>query len=584
MTSSSVSSLLRLSFCLFILQLMNISRCSAATRIYQFKVQTMRLTRLCQTKEIVTINGKFPGPAITAKEDDRIVVNVINMTPYNATIHWQASIHVNKICFYYGRHGIKQKLSCWYDGPSYITQCPIQSGQSFTYNFTVARQKGTFFWHAHFSWLRSTVYGPLIVYPKASVPYPFQKPFKEHTILLGEYWLKDVVELEKHVLESGGPPPPADAFTINGQPGPNYICSSKDVYEMEIVPRKTYLLRLINAGINMESFFTIANHRLTIVEVDGEYTKPFTTERVMLVPGQTMNVLLTADQATGRYSIAMGPYESAKNVKFQHTSATANLRYFGALPNSVASPAKLPLFNDNIAVKTVMDGLRSLNAVDVPIDVDAHLFITIGINVNKCNSENPNNKCQGPRKGRLAASMNNISFVEPKVSILEAYYKKLEGYFTLDFPTAPEKSYDFVNGAPNDIGNDTQAANGTRAMVFEYGSRIQIIFQNTGTLTTENHPIHLHGHSFYVIGYGTGNYDQQTARFNLEDPPYLNTIGVPVGGWAAIRFVADNPGLWLLHCHFDIHQTWGMSTMFIVKNGKTVLETLPHPPADLPKC
>nr|VDD16494.1 unnamed protein product [Brassica oleracea] len=580
MASSSVSSLLRLSFCLFILQVMNIGRCSAATRIYQFKVsinniqtiinvQTKRLTRLCQTKEIVTINGKFPGLAITAQEDDNIVVNVINMTPYNATIHW---------------HGIKQKLSCWYDGPSYITQCPIQSGQSFTYNFTVAQQKGTFFWHAHFSWLRATVYGPLIVYPKANVPYPFKKPFKEHTILLGEYWLKNVVELEKHVLESGGPPPPADAFTINGQPGPNYNCSSKDVYELEIVPRKTYLLRLINAGINMESFFTIANHRLTIVEVDGEYTKPFTTERLMLVPGQTMNLLLTADQPIGRYSIAMGPYESAKNVKFQHTSAIASLRYFGAFPNSVASPAKLPVFNDNIAVKTVMDGLRSLNTVDVPKDVDAHLFITIGINVNKCNSEDPNNKCQGPRKGRLAASMNNISFVEPKVSILEAYYKKLEGYFTLDFPTAPEKSYDFVNGAPNDIANDTQAANGTRAMVFEYGSRIQIIFQNTGTLTTENHPIHLHGHSFYVIGYGTGNYDQQTARFNLEDPPYLNTIGVPVGGWAAIRFVADNPGLWLLHCHFDIHQTWGMSTMFIVKNGKTVVESLPQPPADLPKC
>ncbi|KAG2284883.1 hypothetical protein Bca52824_044487 [Brassica carinata] len=537
MTSSSVSSLLRLSFCLFILQLMNISRCSAATRIYQFKVQTMRLTRLCQTKEIVTINGKFPGLAITAQEDDNIVVNVINMTPIMQQF-------IGKHLY---MHGIKQKLSCWYDGPSYITQCPIQSGQSFTYNFTVARQKGTFFWHAHFSWLRATVYGPLIVYPKASVPYPFQKPFKEHTILLG-------------------PPPPADAFTINGQPGPNYNCSSKDVYEMEIVPRKTYLLRLINAGINMEIHQT------------------FTTERVMLVPGQTMNVLLTADQATGRYSIAMGPYESAKNVKFQHTSAIASLRYFGAFPNSVASPAKLPVFNDNIAVKTVMDGLRSLNTVDVPKDVDAHLFITIGINVNKCNSEDPNNKCQGPRKGRLAASMNNISFVEPKVSILEAYYKKLEGYFTLDFPTAPEKSYDFVNGAPNDIANDTQAANGTRAMVFEYGSRIQIIFQNTGTLTTENHPIHLHGHSFYVIGYGTGNYDQQTARFNLEDPPYLNTIGVPVGGWAAIRFVADNPGLWLLHCHFDIHQTWGMSTMFIVKNGKTVVESLPQPPADLPKC
>lgn len=352
-----------------------------------------------------------------------------------------------------------------------------------------------------------------------------------------------------------------------------------DVYEIKIVPRKTYLLRLINAGINMETFFTIANHRLAIVEVDGEYTKPYTTERVMLVPGQTMNILVTADQAVGRYSIAMGPYESAKNVKFQNTSAIANFQYIGALPNSVTVPAKLPIFNDNIAVKTIMDGIRSLNAVDVPRNIDAHLFITIGINVNKCNSENPNNKCQGPRKGRLAASMNNISFVEPKVSILEAYYKQLEGYFTLDFPTTPEKSYDFVNGAPNDIANDTQAANGTRAIVFEYGSRIQIIFQNTGTLTTENHPIHLHGHSFYVIGYGTGNYDQRTAQFNLEDPPYLNTIGVPVGGWAAIRFVANNPGI-LFHKLLNIttHITFADKFLpFLMNRALVIALSFRHP-------
>lgn len=151
----------------------------------------------------MTINGKFPGPTISAQEDDRIVVKVINMTPYNTTIHWYVDIHIptcpkykcvedetrlTKLVSIKCRHGIKQTLSCWYDGPSYITQCPIKNGQSFTYNFTVAQQKGTFFWHAHFSWLRATVYGPLIVYPKASIPYPFKKPFKEHTILLGNLY------------------------------------------------------------------------------------------------------------------------------------------------------------------------------------------------------------------------------------------------------------------------------------------------------------------------------------------------------------------------------------------------------------
>lgn len=91
----------------------------------------------------------------------------------------------NKICILNFRHGIRQRLSCWYDGPSFITQCPIQAGQSFTYNFSVVNQKGTFFWHAHVSWLRGTVYGAMIVYPKTGIPFPFKIPYQEQIIILG---------------------------------------------------------------------------------------------------------------------------------------------------------------------------------------------------------------------------------------------------------------------------------------------------------------------------------------------------------------------------------------------------------------
>ncbi|KAG8477509.1 hypothetical protein CXB51_030130 [Gossypium anomalum] len=540
-----------------------------STGFYDFKVQTLRVTKLCNTKEIVTINRMFPGPVIYAQEDDRIIVKVTNVTPYNATIHW---------------HGVRQKLSCWFDGPSYITQCPIQAGQTFTYEFTLVKQKGTFFWHAHVSWLRATAHGAIVVYPKTGISYPFKQPYEEHIVILGEYWQRDVVQLERQVLASGGAAPPADAFTINGHPGPNYNCSRNDVYKIEVVPGKTYLLRLINAGLNMENFFAIAYHNLTVVEVDAEYTKSFTTDSVMLGPGQTMNVLVTADQPIGKYSMAMGPYMSAQNVSFQNISAIAYFQYLGAAPNCRSLPAKLPRFNDSLAVMTVMDGLRSLNPVDVPKEIDASLFVTVGLNINKCQSKTPVWNCQGTNNGTFAASMNNISFVNPTISVLEAYYKKIGGHFTEDFPDSPLKFYDFVNGAPNNAPNNTQATDGTRTKVLEYGSRVQVIFQDTGTVTTENHPIHLHGYSFYVVGYGTGNFNPQTADFNLIDPPYMNTIGVPVGGWAAIRFVADNPGVWFMHCHLDIHQSWGLGAVLIVKNGKGEMETLPHPPADLPRC
>lgn len=307
------------------------------------------------------------------------------------------------------------------------------------------------------------------------------------------------------------------------------------------------MLRIINAALNSENFFSIANHKLTVVEADGEYTKPFVVDHIMITPGQTMNVLVTANQHAGRYSMAMGPYQSARNVSFQNISAVAYFQYNSA-SNSLVYSAQLPRFNDNLIVKSNMAYLRSLDKHNVPLESDEKLFVTVGLNVLKCNSLTPNQSCQGPNNGILAASMNNITFVSPKLSLLQAYYNKIRGYFSNDFPDVPLKPYDFVYGAPNNSPNDTQSIIGTKVKVLEYGSRVQVIFQDTGTVSTENHPIHLHGYSFYVVGYGSGNYNSTTAVFNLVDPPYMNTIAVPVGGWAAIRFIADNPGM----CHIEL--------------------------------
>ena len=48
-------------------------------------------TRLCETKPIVTVNGKFPGPTLYAMEGDQVVVKLVNSVSYNITIHWYDS-------------------------------------------------------------------------------------------------------------------------------------------------------------------------------------------------------------------------------------------------------------------------------------------------------------------------------------------------------------------------------------------------------------------------------------------------------------------------------------------------------------
>ncbi|EAY98311.1 hypothetical protein OsI_20219 [Oryza sativa Indica Group] len=73
--------------------------------------------------------------------------------------------------------------------------------------------------------------------------------------------------------------------------------------------------------------------------------------------------------------------------------------------------------------------------------------------------------------------------------------------------------------------------------------------QDTSILGAESHPLHLHGFNFFVVGQGFGNFDpiNDPAKFNLYDPVERNTVGVPAGGWVAIRFHADNPGMCVVH-------------------------------------
>lgn len=56
------------------------------------QVVMRNMTRLCTTKPIVTVNGKFPGPTLYAREDDTVIVKVVNHVQENVTIHWSDSI------------------------------------------------------------------------------------------------------------------------------------------------------------------------------------------------------------------------------------------------------------------------------------------------------------------------------------------------------------------------------------------------------------------------------------------------------------------------------------------------------------
>ncbi|EEF41954.1 laccase, putative [Ricinus communis] len=546
------------------------------TRHYKFDIVMANYTRLCYTKSMVTVNGQFPGPPLIAREGDRVLVKVVNHVSNNITIHW---------------HGVRQLQSGWADGPAYIAQCPIQTNNTFVYNFTITGQRGTLLWHAHYSALRATVYGPIIILPQLNASYPFPKPYKEVTILFGEWQNSDPEEIINQALQTGGPPNVSNAFTINGLPGPLYNCSAKDTYRLRVKPGKIYLLRIISATIDHDLFFTIANHSVTVVEADAGYIKPFKTDLLLISPGQTTNVLLETKPIApnAKFLMLARPYSTSQGA-IDNTTVAGILEYETSLNSSskcerpiFIKPSLPPINSTAIAANYTRRFRRLVNdqfPINVPQKVDKKFFFTVGLGANPCPE---NQTCQGPNGTKFSASVNNNSFVLPSTAILQAYYfRKSNGVYTTDFPGVPPEPFNYTGPPPN----NTFVSNGTKVMVLPFNASVEVVLQGTSILGIESHPFHLHGFNFFVVGQGFGNFDpnKDPKNYNLVDPVELNTVAVPSGGWVAIRFSTDNPGVWFMHCHFDVHLSWGLDMTWLVLDGKLPNEKLPPPPSDLPKC
>ncbi|KAJ9565324.1 hypothetical protein OSB04_001290 [Centaurea solstitialis] len=400
---------------------------SGIVRHYKFDIRMRNVTRLCKTKSIITVNGKFPGPRIIAREGDRLVINVVNHVLNNISIHW---------------HGIRQLRSGWADGPAYITQCPIQTGQSYVYNFTITGQRGTLWYHAHVSWIRATLYGPIVILPRRNTSYPFIKPYKEVPIIFGEWWKADTEAVINQALQTGAGPNNSDAYTINGLPGPLYNCSSpNETFRLKVKPGKTYLLRLINAALNDELFFKITNHTFTVVDADASYVKPFETDTIYITPGQTGNVLLKTKNLNhnAKFLMAARPYSTAPAGTFDNTTVAGILEYHSSTMMSSSNTSikglalpTLPAINATSYVANWTNKFRSLGnsqfPVNVPKTVQKRYFFTVGLGTDPCPK---NQTCQGPNGTKFSASVNNVSFTMPTTALLQAqYFRNSNGVFT----------------------------------------------------------------------------------------------------------------------------------------------------------
>ncbi|XWS21843.1 hypothetical protein CRYUN_Cryun30bG0090400 [Craigia yunnanensis] len=538
--------------------------CRADVHHYEFFVRESNFTKLCNTKSMLVVNDSYPGPEIRVHRGDTVFVNVYNQGNYGFTIHW---------------HGVKQPRNPWSDGPEFITQCPIQPGTNFTYEVILTDEIGTLWWHAHSDWTRGSVHGAFIILPAENETYPFPTPDADQAIILQSWYNRDYLEIIEEALADGTAPAVPDAYAINGHLGDTYGCPNDTIFRMQVDYQKTYLLRIINAAMNEMKFFGITNHSLTVVAQDASYVQRFTSDYVLISPGQTMDVLIHANQNTGRYYMATRLFHDSA-ATFRDNITTGVIQYTNSDGGLNASLIMLPTSDDSDAAIGFISRIRNSNVTQnppmkVPTDIDRRVYIAVATNTMPCDN------CT--EYFRFAASLNNVSFLSGRIDILQAYYNSTNGVFTEDFPLNPPVFFNFTG---NLTGFNTRADQGTRAVVLNYAEAVDIVLQATNLGAGGSHPIHLHGFNFYCVRTGVGNFNNVTdpSTYNLVDPLLINTVHVPGGGWVALRFFATNPGVWFMHCHLERHSSWGMDTVFIVRNGTTAETSILPPPTGLPRC
>ncbi|KAF3791496.1 hypothetical protein EJ110_NYTH14361 [Nymphaea thermarum] len=127
-------------------------------------------------------------------------------------------------------------------------------------------------------------------------------------------------------------------------------------------------------------FFAIANHMLTVVGRDRSYLKPFERDFVVITPGQTMDVMVQANQPEDLYYMVVSPYIVATEATsgfFDTTVITAIGEYQGlnVTSNTSVPFPYVPSVTDTQAAYEFAVQEKSLASDDHPIDYQWDFYI-----------------------------------------------------------------------------------------------------------------------------------------------------------------------------------------------------------------
>lgn len=447
-------------------------------------------------KQVILINGQFPGPEIDAVTNDNLVINVYNSLDEPLLITW---------------NGIWQRRTSWQDGVS-GTNCPIPPRRNFTYNFQVKDQIGSYFYFPSTGLHKAAGgYGGFKINTRIIIPLPYQAPDGELFVLIGDWYNANHTTLRAK-LDAGGSLGQPDGVLINGR-GPFGTT-------VTLQPGKTYRLRISNVGVSASLNFRIQGHKMLMVETEGSHTVQNLYENLDIHVGQSYSVLVTTNQAPGDYYMV------------------ASTRFTNPVLNGIGV---VHYVNSQFKVSGPLPG-----GPTIQIDYSLNQARTIRWNLT-ANAARPNP--QGSfhygminvsrtilmygstalidNKQRYA--VNGISYLVPDTPLKIADYFKIQGVFSLG---------SIPDGPPG--GSSARMSAGVLSA--DYRAFLEMVFQNNENVVNS---WHIDGYAFFVVGMDGGVWTPNNRRqYNLFDAISRSTIQVYPQSWTAVLLELDNVGMW----------------------------------------
>ncbi len=468
-------------------------------------------------RDVFCYDGKIPGPVIRAKLGQKLRVKVVNDLSVPTTIHW---------------HGMHQPGTWQMDGVDGVSHAPTPPGKDFVYEF-IATPAGTHWYHSHAGVQYSDgLFGPLIV----DEPTPPAKYDREEIVLINDWFLQQSDAILAGLIKKGE----SQQMAMDG--GAKSADAKADDGKAKMDMSKAAGGKMSGAAAKSEKLKSV----MAPPKADSAKSGMAMSGKPDIADVPFESGLINGQGRFGNNSNAQLPTIKVKRGE------TVRLRLI-----SGASTYQFRFQIDGHPLTVIAtDG-----APMKPVEVDS-LLLSPGERYDVLLKTLPTGKStwiravtrDGNETKAILLYTDGGSGELPGEPVVwgkrELKAEQMKSPAKIELPEKPQEIKLALGGTMTPYAWNINGQEFPKADTIKLAANqpVRFVLENP---TMMDHPFHLHGHYFYVLG--------KPDQLNLVDPVEKDSLNIPAKSTLVIQWLTTNPGLWFFHCHIEWHLATGMA-------------------------